>query len=269
MSIDNKSNDMFLDKDQYLSVVIPAQSKALIFRIEKRANVGYNKIEYGDLPITAGDALTTYANASTTAPANGVLPANSYTHSGISFPYAGGYDATDMFYTPDTYHKRLFHVNMKVFPNIIRTGFELPKGLKQYRYQKGNVVVGVDKQFGFSRGGQEIVFLPELNYGMLFGNDLNINVRAKVTFDFAEYVVSIVTDPEVVYNILSGNIGDNKLRTVTLPIVVYDGSINDALMRTYGFDGFDIDAVFNMDRETAISQFQSNIDKYETKIKNK
>lgn len=257
MAIASTDADGFVKDGGYMTVVIPSQMMAFVFRVKRRGNVGYNKIHYGSLPLVANQTLPKYDGTSAVVPEAGVMPAFSYTPTGITFPMNGVYDENDMWYTPATYHDRLMHVKMHTEPNVLRVGLEIPKGVKQYRFQRDSVVTGVDKALGFQRGDIETVFFPELHSGFVFGNDTNIDLRTKVTFEFAEYVIEVPDDPSLIYDILTGAVDSYRL---TLPIAIYDSSISIAVKKAYGFDGFPMEIV--QDKTDAIALYDSLIKKY-------
>jgi hypothetical protein len=244
----------FAQENDYLSVYIPSQMRTLVFRVKRLGNVGYHSIPYGSLPIMQNTSFSSYDGLSVTVPEAGVIPARSYTSNGLTFPLRDAYDANDMFFTPKDYADRLVHAKFTVEPNVLRLGLEIPRGLKQYKFQRDKILAGVDRAFGFSRGSIETVFIPELRYGLQIGNDTNIDFRTNVNIDFSEYVIEIPTDPELIYNVLVGKV-DSYI--VGLPVSTYDASIANALRQSYGFEGFDRSNI--ADREKTIAQINSTI----------
>ncbi len=228
---------MLVNENELLVVYIPATSRALVFRVKSVVNRNYRTLFYGPLPFTAGSSLPTFDGGTTTVPADGVLPARAYEPDGITFPLYGAYDSTDMWYLPEESKDRLFHVVHEVTPSFVRVDLKIPIGVTQARFQRERVVVGVEKDFGFNRGFYEAVHLPKIHYGYRYANDTNMSVYTSVKFTYAEYIVDIPKDSELIYSILT-----RKVQTtwVTLPISVYDPSIKDAVQTIYGFEGFPI-----------------------------
>jgi len=223
-----------VQEGEYLTIYIPAVDRALVFRVVSRVNKGYEVIDYGPIPITAGTTLPSYDGGSATVPADGVLPARSYMTGGIQFPppVQGTYSNTDMWFTPDIDRNRLYHIKLYVKPSVIRTELQIPLRVQQYRFQNGRVTVGVDAPFGFSRGFIETVQLPYVQYGYRFGNDTNLDLVTYVRFVYGEYEVEIPRSGELIFNILTKKIPSYW---ITLPISYMDVMIKEALRRTYGF----------------------------------
>lgn len=224
---------------EYLVVYIPATNKAIPFRVLSRLNKGAEKLHYGSIPLEANFPLASYDGSSVLVPEYGVMPAMSYIPltSSISFPMSDAYDENDMWYLPDDYSERLFHVIMNVTPNWLRCDVTIPKGANQARFQRDRMMLGVEKSFGFSRGRMDLVHFPKLHYGYRFGNDSNLNVRTSVDFIYAEYIVKIPTDVDVVFNLLTKK---HHAKWLSMPISVMDPQIVTALVSTYGFDGFPV-----------------------------
>lgn len=224
-------------ENQFLTVFIPITKRALVFRILSRINKGYEQLCYGSLPLKKDESLPTYDKLTSVVPENGILPARAYTIEGRTFPaiIPDVYDQTDMWFTPEIDRQYLFHVIHKYTPEWLRVDVQIPKGLVQGRFQGGRVVTGIDKDFGFARGTFEIVHFPEIYYGYRWGNDTNLDVHTFVEFVFGEYQVEIPKDPELIFNILTRKMNSHW---VTLPLNVYDKSVEMALIRVYGFEGF-------------------------------
>jgi len=220
---------------EYLTVFMPANQRALVFRVLGRVNEGREVLEYGPLPLPAGTTLPTFEGGSASVPADGVLPGRAYTTTGITFPLTGAYDSGDMWYVPEDYRDRLFHVKTAVRPLFTRIDVQIPLGVTQGRFQKDRVVVGVDKDFGFSRGSIELVHLPKIRYGYRFGNDTNLDLKTHVTFTYAEYIIEIPKSPELIFDILVKRV---QSHWVVLPVAIMDRAISRALIDTYGFEGF-------------------------------
>jgi len=219
----------------YLVMHIPANKSAMVYRVVTVQNPGTPIMDYGTLEISSGDTFSTYDGSSDTAPADGYIPANSFTSSGMDFGLTDAYDENDMWYIPDDYRQRIFHVKQNVSPSWLRISYDIPKGVKQTKFQRDNVITGVDKEFGFSRGESEIIHIPNLRYGYLYGNDTNIPAYTRLKFTYGEYFVEIPSDPNVVWDILTKR---KPAYWVTMPIVSYDPSVKVALEKDYGFDGF-------------------------------
>jgi len=236
--MDKVLNELGLVKEsEFLTLFLPPTNKAFVFRVKSRVNIGKETINYGPLPLKSGSSLPTYEGTSTSVPADGVIPARAYTSSGLSFPLLGAYDETDMWYVPEDYRDRLFHVIQYCTPSFLRMDVQIPVNVSQGRFQKDKVMTGVDKDFGFSRGTIEAVHIPKLRYGYRYGNDTNINLYTFVKFVYAEYIVETPKNSSLIFDVLTKRVPSHW---VSLPVVVMDTAITRALTETYGIEGFEV-----------------------------
>jgi hypothetical protein len=233
------------EEGQYVVAYIIGSGKALVFRVKSRSNIGDEFFHYGPIPYTSGQALSTYDGSSTTAPAAGVIPSRGYNSSGQQFTPPSSiaqqiFDSTDLWYTDESYRERLFHVIQKVTPAFLRIDVEIPTGVIQTRFQRDKVVTGIQTTqppLGFTRGVLDIIQIPRLHYGYRWGNDTNINLMTSVDFTYAEYVVEIPHDPNLIFLILTKRIPSVW---ISLPIMSVTGDVENALKLDYGFDGFPV-----------------------------
>lgn len=258
-----------VNDNRYMVVFVPANARALPFRVISRHNRGGEVLPYGSIPIDAAEVWASYDGGTTTAPVDNVIPNRAYTSTGSPKKFTplddmtSVYDSSDMWYTSaEEFRTRLFHVYMDVFPRFIRCGVQIPTGQDQLRFQGNRVILGVGKSSGWTRGGLELVHFPELHYGYTFGNDLNIDVYNTVMFTYGEYVIGIPTDASLVFDILSG---DKPAHWVEMPIASYDASIRAAFERNYGIEGFPLYA--REDRQDAMSEYSGIIGKLKPEVR--
>lgn len=244
---------MLVDENRFLTVFLPAYG-AFVFRVLHIVNKNYDVFNYGPLPLTTSTVLSSYDGGSVTPSEDGCIPARSYTENGVTFPLQGAFDATDMWYLNEDYRDRVFHVVLEVSPSFLRVDLEIPKGVKQSRFQKDKIIGGVKSDFGFSRGRIETVHIPRIHYGYRFGNDTNVEWRTYARFRYGEYVVEIPDDPELIFDVLTGRVNSHW---VTLPVNSVDDTVTVALRAVYGFTGFRIFPVNK--RSEAISEYSSNL----------
>jgi hypothetical protein len=255
-----------VNENNYMVLFFPATRTALIFRVVSRVNRGFEVFDYGPLPITTNMTLSSYDGGAVTPPADGVLPARSYTTSDITFPAIPGTplsnvrDTTDMWYLAEEDSDRLFHVKMFIYPPIIRAEVRIPTGVSQAKFQKERVTLGIDTVMGFSRGMLEFIRLPGIRYGFRFGNDTNLHLYTFVRFVFSEYVVEVPKEPTLIYDLLTRRLPSYW---ITMPVMYLDPAIQDALRRVYGFTepywGFRLYGVTASDRDKAIKEYQEVI----------
>lgn len=236
----------------FLVVYIPARNSALVWRVKARANRGYEVFDYGPLPLKAGDALSSYDAGTVLVPADGVMPGRSYTSTGISFPLARAVDERDMWYLPEDYRDRAFHVIQYVTPSFLRMDLQIPVGVSQNRFQRDRLVVGLDAPLGFRRGRLETVHLHRLHYGYRYGNDTNLSVRTSVRFVYGEYLIETPRDPQLIFDVLTRRV---QSHWISLPITTVDATIAEAMSLAYGFHGFPLYGIHQRDR--AIKEYEA------------
>ena len=204
MSVTDKNG--LVNDNELLVVYFPNSNKAMVYRVIARQNRGFERIDYGALPTTAGQVLNTYDGSTIAVGFNGEMSARAYTP-GIKFPMSNVWDSTDMWFVPYTWNDRVFHVRTNITPGCVRMGLQIPQGVNQSRFQKERVVGGVDQStgFGYNFGEMETVHLPEIHYGYTFGNDTNIDFRSGVKFTYGEYYVKIPNSSSLIFDVLSRN----------------------------------------------------------------
>lgn len=249
MAVTDKNG--LVNDNELLVVYMPNSNKAMVYRVIARQNRGFERIDYGGIPTTAGQVLNTYDGSTNATGYAGELPARSYT-AGITFPLSGVWDSTDMWFVPYTWNDRVFHVKTHITPGFARVGMQIPRGVNQSRFQKERVVGGVDQSvgFGYNFGEMETVHLPEIHYGYTFGNDTNIDLRSGVKFVYGEYYVKIPNSASLIFDVLSRNY---PAHWVGLPVSTVDATITQGLKKTWGFDGFTVYP--NSFRTNAIAEY--------------
>lgn len=245
----------------YMVVYIPETKSALVHRVVNRANNLSATLEYGALPLIAGDSMPTYDGSSVDVPETGVLPARAYSRngSGIRFPLANAWDVNDMFYTPDDYRRTLMHVIVDVHPAITRLDLQIPSGMEQGKFQRSNVSMGIDRVgTALPRGRIETAFIPEVGYALMVGNDTNINFNTGVRFTYGEYTIESVKNPYTVLDVL---MGQRAASWITLPVTYYSNQLQQALRNAYGYEGFPVYPRDARDREESRTQIIANYTK--------
>lgn len=240
--------------NELLTVYYPSTNKAMVFRVITRQNKEFETIDYGTLPLTAGDSLVTYEGAVAPVLKDGIMPARSYT-AGKEFTFGNDiWDPSDMFFVPYTWNDRVFHVKMYVKPGFVRVGLQIPIGVNQSRFQKERVIGGVNYQtgFGYKFGEMETVHMPEIHYGYMFGNDTNLSLVTGVKFVYGEYIVKIPNSASLIFDVLSKSY---PAHWVGLPITTADSTITQSLKKTWGFDGFSVYP--NLKRDQAIQEYSA------------
>ncbi len=244
----------FSKANTYLVVNIPASGNAFVFRVIERRNQGYPTLDYGPLPINSGQSVSQYAGGTTTTPAAGVLPAESFTSSGFSFtqnsPPSGTtsvftanasgtvFDTSDIFHIPAEMDRNtLFDVTQDLMPKWLRVAVNIPTNQIQQAFQIGSINGGVGTVFGWRRGWFNVIHFPGLIYGYNWGNDTNIPTYTNVRLRYAEYMIETVKNPELVFGILTKT-SPIPVNWKTLPVAQYPATLAQQLKIAYGYEGF-------------------------------
>jgi hypothetical protein len=258
-------------ENEHLTVYFPQNNKAMVFRVVSRYNAGFEEIDYGKLPIESSTILKTYEGSNVTVAATGRFPARSYA-TGVKFKMNSVWDSTDMWYVPYTWTNRVWHSKLMVRPSFLRVGVQIPQNVNQQRYQREQVVGGVDAaittydddsgsgsyprqsdgtaSLGFQRGGIELVHFPEIHYGYTFGNDTNMALNTRAKFVYGEYIVEIPNSADFIYSILNRQVPSHW---VSMPTSTTDSQINQGLRKTWGFEGFTLYP--SLKKSTAIQDY--------------
>jgi hypothetical protein len=240
-----------LKPNSYLVLYVPPSNRAFVFRV--KSVQPFPQFCYGPLPIKSGETLTSYDGGTVTAPADGVIPARSYTGP-KTFPLAGAFDETDMWYYPPEEADRLYHVIQLLTPGFLRVDVQIPTGVVQTRFQRGRVITGLDRDFGFTRGCLETFHVPKVHYGFRYGNDTNLALRTSVEFLYAEYVIETPRDEELIWNILQRKVPSYWY---DFPMVSRDVTFESATLEAYGIEGFYVYGLH--EKEKALADYKRQL----------
>ncbi len=246
---------------QYLVVYIPATETALVFRAVARWNDGFERFDYGPIPITPTSQTGSYTSGAGSVPSTGIIGAYTYTINGLEFPYqsTSAYvlqnqpdDPNDLWFLKRDYNDRLYQILAYFTPSWLRTSIQIPLGTNQTQFDKNAVQTGITSSLGYKRGFMETVQLPYLHYGWLFGNDTNLPVYTMARFIYGEYKVEIPTQAETIFNVITGA---TPAHWVTLPITSFTGLLERAFNEVYGheFKGFKVYPAGQ--RQTALADY--------------
>jgi hypothetical protein len=254
---------MFVEQNEYLTILIPPTNTMYVFRVIKVRNPNFDTIPYGPLPLPAGTVLSSLRGTSVVVPADGVFPAFGVASgdTSIMFPpplppnqAKAVFDPSDMWFlgqAPKKPLNTLFHIYHVISPEFLRVQLEIPKGNSQLQFQEARTALTVASTFGWNRGRIEVIQFPGIHYGYAYANDTNLNVFTNVTFYYKEYQVSIPSDPLLIFYLIIGRIPSKRW---VFPVQNIEGLIQQALVNAYGFEGF---PVFRIDeREKAIGEYK-------------
>jgi hypothetical protein len=229
-------SDVFVREGGYLALFIPANARVLVFRVRSVYNRGFHDLNYGPLPLRAGMTLPLLTGGTVTVPADGVLPAMAVAGP-LSVPMPGVVEETDMWFVRRDMNDRLFHVHQYITPAWVRVELQIPIAVRQRRFQKDKLIIGVERLWGYNRGYIEVFHIPEVRYGYVYANDTNLNVYTNVRFRYAEYEVEIPRSPELIFDIITGRV---PAYWYTVPVTTMDRAFEQALLQSYGFTGFNM-----------------------------
>ena len=227
--------------NNYLVVYIPPTNKAFVFWVKGRVNSGYEVLHYGPLPLLTSITCTGYAGNNLSPPATGVIPPMNYCPSLLPpptklIPAPPGTNLSQFMF----YHEKkekLFHVRMFVRPRWIRTQIQIPPGSSQYMFN--DYTVGVGYSGGFGRGYLEYVVFPGLIYSFVWGNDMVYGAFTILDIIYGEYLVDLVTDPDILYEVLTHQIPS---AWIVFPVTRIETTVNNQWVEYYGFNGVEVPA---------------------------
>jgi hypothetical protein len=235
-------DELGLVKDNYyMAVYIPPTNKAFVFWVKGRVNSGYEILHYGPLPLVSGLQCTGYTGNNLTVPATGVLPPANYCSPTPPLPPppqlmpvpTNTNQANFMFYFDKS--DKLFQLRMFIKPRWVRAELQVPPGVEQV--QINGYYEGVSKPGGWARGYLDFIVFPGLTYGFVFGNDMVFGVLTGLDIIYGEYNVNLVTDLDVVYNVLTHQLPSAWF---VFPVTHVDTTVNNEWVKYYGFTGFTV-----------------------------
>jgi hypothetical protein len=255
-----------VNEGEFISAFIPSTGKVLIFWVKARINAGKEDFNYGPLPVTSATGSTAFSSETAGTWGTGIVGGESYNTTSFAFAppsdLSGVFDSTDMWYLKKQYRKTLFHTILETTPAWLQIEAEIPKGVAQGRFQdEQGVQTGIGHSLGFARGSLEMLHIPELHIGYRFGNDTNLDAYTTAKFTYAENRIKIPTDPNLIFDILTQN---RPSHWITLPVNTYDGSIRNAFVGDYGYEGFPL--YDKSQRDAATGRIPENDQRFDPNI---
>ncbi len=247
---------MQIRENDIIVLHLPAYQSALVFRVKALLNRGFERFEYGPLPLKSGISLPTVDGTTVTVPADGVFPARAITPTSITFP--SPYDPTksDMWYVPKDRRSHIRYITLKLRPEVLRVLVELPQGLRQLMFQEVETVryaSGADV-FGFRRGEIDWWQMPGIHVGLLFANLYNIHWMTYASFTYQDMIIEIPKIADLIFDALIGKV---RAHWFTLPITTPSKELEVALDEVYGFRGFKLYSAYERDR--AIREYEEDL----------
>ena len=184
----------FVKENEYIVVSFPMFRGILAYRVMARVNKGFEKINYGALPIPT---------AVPWAARTGLVPANS--NSGpFPWPWAvlPAERQTDMWWFDN--NDKLVSSRWKISPYMLRNFLFLAVGTQEIVYLGiATADATMPSDFGYWRGTLELPILPYMHMQMSCFNMTNMDLLADVSFEYAEYAIELIRDPQLLWELMT------------------------------------------------------------------
>ena len=220
----------FVNEGKYLCTILPAKEAFLLFQVLARKNKGFERIDYGPLPIQ----VTGYDD--------GVVPATTVVPSATTGWKIAAYKAVagdrvvgleeikaevagDIFYYTD--ERNLFHYILDVKPRMLKHIVMYPDRQPQTAFREQTALPTAD--FGVFNGQFETVVLPKIHVSYQTYNPTNLDLRTYMTIYYAQYNVKVVKDEERVREVLRRGLA----KPITLPYNVTHEQVEKVLEEKY------------------------------------
>ncbi len=182
--------------NNYLVLSFPQWKGILGFRVVARVNEGYERINYGPLPVAG--VLVGHGNVA------GVVDGPS-----ASGPFSFSWAILPPEQRPDMFWydkpERLLHVKkLDIVPYTLRKFMWLTTGTQQANYlQEAPADPRTPTDFGFWRGTKEIVFMPYMHVQFEMANMTNMDLYTYARMIYGEYLIDMIEDPLTLYNLMN------------------------------------------------------------------
>jgi len=221
----------FVNEGKYLCTILPAKEAFLLFQVLARKNKGFERIDYGPLPIqVAGHD-------------DGVVPAGQIVPSPTTGWKISAYRAVagdrvvgleeikaevagDIFYHTD--ENVLFHYILDIKPRMLKHIVMYPDRQPQTSFREQTAIPTAD--FGVFNGQFETVVLPKVHVSYQTYNPTNLDLRTYMTIYYAQYNVRPVKDEEKVREVLRKGLA----KIMTLPYNVTHEQVEKVLEKYKG-----------------------------------
>lgn len=192
----------FVRENEYLVISYPMWQGILAYRILARVNKGFEKLNYGVLPV----------DPTATGVATGIMLANAYSG---AFAWAWAplpilARRTDMWWFDNK--DKLIQARWRISPYVLRNFLFLWTGTQSAQFE-GILTADptVPSDFGYWRGTIELPILPFMHIQMGCYNHTNMNLIADARFEYAEYNAELIRDPNLLFKLMN-RIGDRSTR---------------------------------------------------------
>jgi hypothetical protein len=224
-AIDKKG---FVNEGYWLVVIFPAKRALLGVRVADRLRKGFERVEYGPLPIT-------YAGHE-----SGVIIANTVT-AVYKFPsiVAAAKDRANWGWSPDVNDvfffrepvDRLLDVYINIEPNLLRHFIHFPSDQIQTRYLASQTITAnpdIHPDFGYFRNRINVISFPTIDMNFKTVNHTNVDLRTYCWFDVEAYTIA-KADKETIKEAVK----NDKAKIITLPYFTTAPKVEEAILNVY------------------------------------
>jgi len=220
----------FVNEGKYLCTILPARGTFLLFQILARKNKGFERIDYGPLPIE----VTGYND--------GVVPGGQIVPSPTTGWRISAYKLTpgdrvvgleeikaevagDIFYYTD--ESTLFHYTIDIWPRMLKHIVMYPDRQPQTAFREQTALPSAD--FGVFNGRFETVVLPKVHISYQTYNPTNLDLRTYMVIHYAQYDVETVRDANRAKEVLRKGLA----KIITLPYNISHEQVEKVLEEKY------------------------------------
>ncbi len=221
----------FVNVGKYLCMILPARQEFLMAQVVERRNKGFERIDYGPLPIV----IPGYDSG--VVPAGMIVPSTTTgwkISAYVTTPgdrvegleNIGAELAGDIFYHTEA--DELYHYRLKIFPTMLKHTVMYPDRQPQTGFRTQTATPMSD--FGVFHGEFETVVLPKVHVSYQTYNPTNMNLRTSMTIYYAHYAIDPVEDEDKVIDVLKKGLA----KIITVPYFTTDTSVEKMLNEKYG-----------------------------------
>ena len=192
----------FVQDGEHLVLYFPAWKGIVPIRVIHRVNKEYERYNYGPAPIQFSGFPAGVMPPAVIDPTSDVPVVPSVT-TPFTFPnpLLPPEISTDMWYFTES--EMLFHVKAYIKPYLLRGRLQVPTGTTHVTFHAGRVTATSPYEFGYFRGVKEMIFIPNIHVGWILENKTNMAFLTSVVFEYAEYKIELVKEPEVVFELMT------------------------------------------------------------------
>jgi len=199
----------FLEEGDLLNLYFPFNAGIVPMRILGIYNKNFDYWAYGPIPASFPDSTGTLHEV-------GVVPATFVNP--VAFQLPNTLSGVQSQYAQDlTWHRSpglLYHFFFDFGNTLLRIYNQVPMGIPSAELYQTSLNPPSD--LGFKAGPVELVSPPFLFTGWFVLNETNMNLRTNIQIRLRAYQVGIVTDPTLVYNMVTRQGEGRNARSISI-----------------------------------------------------